>query len=361
MNLSPTSLAAWTQCERLYEALYIYRQKFVGVRLPSMRSTWVHKGVSEILAGGFPRVVAHTTARGFERDFLQNRMVDVFGEPIISHQPGSRIAVEQGALVEACILAWARMRGGALAGWRVLQTERATRLALGASRLHESVEFVIKPDWVMVNDETMTLRPFEVKLAATIDKEWIDQWAMSPQAFWYQFALERMFPGYTIDPLWIEAVEVGRAGKLRHSSPLIYGWSAQAYPPFDPDLIWYEKPPRKALLFRAWSEADCKVPDPLGKHIEQMPERILEKRFIQVEGKAPSMERADIDQMFADVVKIADQIEARRREKMFFRWTGLMAGNCASGFGRCPFYRRCFKVNGWQDWYVTREEALAPE
>jgi hypothetical protein len=325
-----------------------------------MRSTWVHKGIAQILGGGFHRAVARDMAVGFMEDFRRSKMVDTFGQPIVHHQPGSLVGIEQGALVEAAILAWRRVRAEALGDWRVLQTERATTLALGASRFHDSVEFTIKPDWVLVNDATMVLRPFDVKLTATLDQEWIDQWQASPQAFWYQFALERLFPGYRIEPLWIEAIEIGRAGKLRHSSPLIYGWSAQASPPFDPDLIWYENPPRRALLFRAWSQAECGIDDPLARHIERLPDKVLDKRFLQVEGRAPRMSRDAIDQMFADVVKIADQIEARRREKLF-RWTGLMAGSCATPYDRCKFYRKCFQADGWADWYRERDTSAPPD
>lgn len=358
MKLSPTSLAAWAQCERLYQALYPEQVKFVGVRLPAMRGTWVHKGIAGVLLGGHPRAVAAETAAGFAKDFRASKMVDVFGQPIISHQPGSSMVTEQAALVEATILGWHRTRFTAFEGWRLLQTERESTLALGASRFHATVELSIKPDFVLVHDKTQVIRPFDVKLTSTIDQEWLDQWQFAPQSFWYHFALKKLYPGSTVDPLWIEAIDVGRAAKSRHSSPLIYGWAAQARPPYDPDLIWYANPPRRARLFRAWVEEDCKVADPLALHIGRLPKIVLDRLFVAVDGVAPTMAPADIDQMFVDVLKIADQMEARTREGESFRWTGLLAGNCATPFNRCSMYRRCFRVPGYLDWYVSRKVAM---
>lgn len=356
MHLSPTSLGAWTQCERLYQGLYVDRLKFKGVRLPAMRSTWAHRGIAGVLGGSHFRAVAAEMATGFAADFRASKMVDAFGMPIIHHQAGSVLVIEQAALVEAVVLAWTRTRLPAMAGWRVLQTERVSTLALGQSRFHDTVEFQIKPDWVLMDDTKMVIRPFDVKLASTIDQEWLDQWQVSPQSFWYHYALARLFPAYKVEPLWIEAVDIGRAGKLRHNSPLIYAHSAQTYPPYDEDLIFYENAPRRAQLFRAWSPEDTKLADPLARHVERIPDTVLAKRFVSVEGVPPQMAAPDVDQMFGDVLKIADQIEARKREGAF-RWTGLMSGHCATPYNRCPFYRRCYRVDDWEKWYETRAES----
>jgi hypothetical protein len=329
ITTSPSAITAWAKCERQWWLERRAGPHGLGLkpthrRLPNTLGTAAHYGVAWALRDGLDAGVKKGTQR-LRGMFAMRPMVAHDGRPMATTP---ELMSESMALVEAITRAF-------MLEWQT--TWKAPSLKFVdepfAVMLADDVRLMVRHDLVIVQDLP---RPFDLKLVERVDDGWIKSWRTAPQTLAYRMAVRELFGDS--GPMEVVAMVRGarRDGKL--STPLLYGYSAQAVRPFDRALVSHERA-GKMQKFEAWKPWTKHVAtEPLTDWIRTLPAPVRAAQFRSIFSSPPDETTNEWRQ--AVLVRERD-LQSRKSARESFAMTGMLQGRCQSQWGRCPFYQAC--------------------
>lgn len=287
--------------------------------LPLATGIYVHEGLERALKGESP-----TEAAGHARAAY---MAEVVARSLAVEEGTDEQAVveEQGAHVEALVLAWCRVR---LPKWNdeyeVVEVEVEDRVPLS-----EDVTLAVRADVIVRRKYDHRMFVVNFKTVAQADERWIKSWEVDMQLMTELLAAERRhgatFGGVIIEGLvkgrrMPEKDNVGTVTGYRDSTPLLYGYKCDANPPFTNGEYAWEYTRRKGWYrFPVWKEGfPIATPDrftsafALDYWINWLPEEVVEGCFTIV---PPIMrDEARIQSKVAQIVAMESDIESGLRQ-----------------------------------------------
>jgi len=279
--------------------------------LPLATGIYVHKGLEYLLATGNASEAAQKSRSSY--------LAEVEERGLAIEEAGDEQAVieEQSALVEALVLAWARVRWPKWqAEYEVVEIEAEDRVLLS-----DDVTLAVRADAVVRRKYDHRLFVVNFKTVGTADERWMRTWEVDMQLMTELLAAERRH-GHEFGGVIIEGLVKGRRMPVkdsvgtvigyRDSSPLIWGYKCEADPPLRQLEYAWEYTKRKGWgRFAVWREHFPM--SPLGASsavdywVNWLPEEVVEDQFITVPPIMRSAER--IEAKVKQIVAITRQVE----------------------------------------------------
>jgi hypothetical protein len=339
IRTSPSAIASFATCERLWWLEQVYRIEPVALRLDATVSRCVHSGLKHFLGmGRLDEGAARAVAR-FRGMLALRPLRDSMNRPV---EKTPHLIGEQSALIEGAIHAWNRVRGEAVRGrWEIDRLEDNIAVAIA-----DDVTMVARPDIVAFERDRGAVAVFDFKMVDRPSATYLGAFQTSVQMLCYLWAIEKLYAPLDVSATHVEIIvrgdrRRGKDGIAHQGAPWCYGWSSQPEGPYYPELMTTRHVGRLARV-DLWTAVVEGVPDVVrwwATTVSLLSE--LEEHFLAVTQSRlpPTVEAAARDM----IIYLARRAGVEIRTMDDCPPTGMAGGRCGSKMGRCLFYDLCYR------------------
>lgn len=348
---------------------YGYGWSLRGNSVPLSTGIYVHEALAGLM--GLAKTGTYEGEKSYRHKIdtaVQKYRAAVKAAPLTEQDASDHTAEEQAHLLEALAWGFVRLMLPILKErFKIIDIEREEQLVLG------DMTQMSKPDMLVEDKKTGLLALVDFKTASDFGDSWVEGFREDIQAMVGVRAVEERV-GRPVESYWICGLRKGGRRKFaargeetaekRQYSHLCYVTAMEPNPPMRTELtlqttgLWVHKQPVwKLKLPTAKGQSNAEW---WAKNIEQI---VLAQDYTLV---GPySVDRYMVSQYFSAMANeegrwiqlLWDIYEAElkagwasRPFQAFLDKTIARSYACFSYFGeRCPYYRLCFKREGWQD------------
>lgn len=358
-----------------------------GQSVPLATGIYLHDALAGVLSCVMSGKEDHELFRVVINQSVEKYQQEVAQTPLTGQDNAAFTAAEQAHLLES--LAWGFVRlilPTFKDRFKIIDIEREETLAVGSAITQMS-----KPDVVVEDRNTGELALVDFKSAASFGETWLESFREDIQGMVGAKAVQERL-GRPVDHYWIVGLQKGgrrrfknrgrESAEKRQYSHLCYAQVMPPNPPIQPEIalrtagLWLEKQP-------VWAIEGLPL-QPNQSIAEWWAYNIDKETLLQdyvIVGPYPVdkyMVRQYFDGMVVEEQRWIELLWRLFKAEENFAWESTAfqkvldvaiprSYNCFSYFGgRCPYYRLCFKREGWEDpvgsgYYKHRRSHHAPE
>jgi hypothetical protein len=338
-------IAAWSICEQLW---WWEARELLEPRLPRLDATTsrcTHYGLRLAVTTGQVDAAVSKATKRFRGLAAMAQAFRTATGALIYATP--ELVTEQECLIEAQVRGWMLFRFEAIdQKFHVLSVEEPYYAPLSAN-----VRLRVKPDALLEHKAEPTVRVLDYKSIARESATWAGAIARDPQPLAYCVGIRSGLADggspFSVDGFQVEVLPRGERRDGRQASPLVYGYAAQAYPPYEVSLTSPE-PFARGKGVRFLVRDGLKQRNPVGTWLVAHATK-FRPMFSSYRLDPPS--EAVAARWVKEVVDTEERLS--KLDGGGVRRQGLNGGRCASRSGQCPFFGLCWE--GRRDDYKPTE------